>query len=154
MKKIISLLLVGVICLCFVACDNNTENDNTKNNEENNTEISDNKNEIVGVWKDSDNNYIDFTFTINDDNTGLREIYDNQSENKNILEKEFTWKYSDDLDCYLFLFAGNDIISVYIENNDENNFSFNSSDFDNETESIDEKTLINDNDNNNINQLN
>ena len=40
------------------------------------------------------------------------------------------------------------------DNNDENNFSFNSSDFDNETESIDEKTLINDNDNNNINQLN
>lgn len=38
------------------------------------------------------------------------------------------------------------------DNNDENNFSFNSSDFDNETESIDEKTLINDNDdNNNIN---
>lgn len=40
------------------------------------------------------------------------------------------------------------------DNNEDNNFSFNSSGFDNETESFDEKTLINDNDNNNINQLN
>ena len=125
MKKIIALLLVGAMCLLFVGCGNNNENTETDNKAEtNNIEISkneDTKKAIVGVWKDTDNNYMDITLIINDDNTGIREIYDNQGGN-NKLETDFKWKYSNDLDCYVIIHAGNDLIPIYVEDSGENEY--------------------------------
>lgn len=124
MKKILALLLIGIICLSFVACGNNAENDKKDNKEEtNNTEITANENDkkaIIGIWKDSDNNELDFTLTINDNGTGNWEIYDTFNESK--IERIFTWRYSYDLDCYVIIQAGNSVTPVYIEYNCGNEY--------------------------------
>ena len=91
MKKIVTLLLVGVICLSFVACGNKGNN----NNENKDFKLVDkNTQVIIGTWKSTSM----YPLTFNDDKTGT--FY---YQGKNY---DFTWTYNEELKCYVVASSG------------------------------------------------
>lgn len=95
MKKIISLLLVAVMCLSFVACSSGNNNDNESA-----------KKEIVGEWK---NLHEDYSFTFNEDGTGTTPS-----------NGSLTWKYDSELSCYSTYVGSGITLSISNINTAEN----------------------------------
>ena len=65
MKKFIALLLVAVMCLSFVSCGNESNNDSNNDT----TQIAEPNLKIIGTWK-TDPAYNDYVLIINKDHTG------------------------------------------------------------------------------------
>ncbi len=112
MKKIIALLLVGIICLSLVACSDNSNNKETDNNSEtNNTQVNNTKAEaeksIIGTWKNENS-----TVTFKNDNTA---VIKSESSDEVI---EYRWKYDDELNLYIIVYPqGNpELWGIFIEN--------------------------------------
>ncbi len=101
MKKIITIVLVVVMCLSFVACGNNAKEDTADNNAEtNNTQVSDKKAEaekaVIGTWKrDDESIHLQHIVTFNENHSGT--FYYAQLEK----EGQITWKYDEELSCYM-----------------------------------------------------
>ncbi len=115
MKKIIALLLVSVICISLVACNNSQGKENTEEKTENNLvttseEKSKAEKAILGTWE-----YNGATITFNSDYTGV--IIDTVPEGD---ADEIIWSYNEDMNCYLYTSPlGTPVFSVFMHE-DEN----------------------------------
>jgi uncharacterized protein YxeA len=124
MKKIIALLLIVIMCSSFAACDNSAEENNNRiSTDTNNTQTNNKKAEIekniVGIWENTDDRDVKFTVTVNNDCTGTYKIYFDEND---YALREFTWKYSNDLNCYIFIQPGYGIIPIFIENDNDKDY--------------------------------
>ena len=97
MKKIIALLLVGVVCLLFVACDNNNENTETNNKVEISNEKMEAEKAIIGTWQRITEDGIIYTLTFNKEHIVSSTTAGKVSETIN------KWKYDEELDCYMMV---------------------------------------------------
>ena len=118
MKKLISALLIPVICLCLTSCSGSNSDPNDITNKQNNTTAGDAiAQEYIGVWKSSDiafnldgDSWIEtLTIALNEDGTATY-------RGKNV-----TWEYDDKYGKYgtieLTLESG-DTVSLIIDEKD------------------------------------
>ena len=118
MKKLISALLILVICLCLTSCSGSNSDPNDITNMQNNTTAGDAiAQEYIGVWKSSDiafnldgDSWIEtLTIALNEDGTATY-------RGKNV-----TWEYDDKYGKYgtieLMLESGG-VVSVIIDEKD------------------------------------
>ena len=99
MKKIITLLLVAVMCLSFVACNSKSNDGDTESA----------RKEILGTWTtSSDGTLADYTVVFKEDGTGT------------INKKEIKWKYDNELSCYIVVTASGEMWPIFEISTDDN----------------------------------
>lgn len=94
MKKLIALLLAVVMCLSLCACGSNAEKDASSTGASTNSQSagggeSNSQAAIVGEWKAVST---DASIVFNEDGTGMLNYGSKQ---------DFTWKFDEDLACYM-----------------------------------------------------
>lgn len=92
MKKIVTFLLIVVMCLSFVSCDEEKEA------------------VVVGQWKCVSN---DFTITINSDGTGIISTYSTE---------DCTWTYDEDSKLIIFVVGETGWTQMCVYNEKEDSF--------------------------------
>ena len=124
MKKLLVLFLVVVIGISFIGCEagisKKANNNEYVTNTERKNEVTQAENAIIGTWVDESGQ----AMTYNANHTGTNTYFSSYTEGSEVKyrerQREFRWKYDEELKCYILIIKNGSSAVVYSEiyNND------------------------------------